>query len=131
VGGATTTGSMMAFHVPELRRITEGPVKSDRSFGNNGAFLLDSCEPGWQLVLIAAQDQGWEHVSVHATTRTGRNRTPTWREMSFIKDLCWDDDDVVVQYHPRKAEYVNLHPHVLHLWRPIDLVMPTPPIEFV
>jgi hypothetical protein len=58
-------------------------------------------------------------------------RTPTWREMSYVKDLCWDGEDVVMQLHPKRSEYVNNHPHVLHLWRPVDAEIPTPPSIFV
>lgn len=58
-------------------------------------------------------------------------RTPTWKEMVYIKDLCWDGEDVVMQLHPRKSEYVNNHPHTLHLWRPIGQEIPTPPSIFV
>jgi len=47
--------------------------------------------------------------------------------MAYVKDLCWDDEDVVMQLHPRKSEYVNNHPHVLHLWRPRHEMIPTPP----
>jgi hypothetical protein len=51
--------------------------------------------------------------------------------MAYVKDLCWDAEDVVMQLHPRKSEYVNNHPHVLHLWRPVDVEIPTPPSIFV
>jgi hypothetical protein len=34
---------------------------------------------------------------------------------------------VVVQYHPAKSEYVNNMPNCLHLWRPVNEAMPTPP----
>ena len=76
--------------------------------------------------------RGWEHVSVHAFRDAAREfnvkmRTPTWREMAYVKDLCWDGEDVVMQLHPRKSEYVNNHPHVLHLWRPTHATIPTPP----
>ncbi|HEX3577551.1 MAG TPA: hypothetical protein VHY33_03220, partial [Thermoanaerobaculia bacterium] len=54
-------------------------------------------------------------------------RTPTWREMVSVKNECWDDEDVVMQLHPKKSEYVNCHPYVLHLWRPRHAVIPTPP----
>jgi len=107
-------------------------VRAHRILGdevNNGAFSLFSCEPGWQLFLIASDGAGWEHVSVHAR-RSGaaaQQRTPTWREMCLVKDACWDDpEDVVVQFHPRRSEYVNQHPHVLHLWRPVSVALPTP-----
>jgi hypothetical protein len=51
--------------------------------------------------------------------------------MCYVKRLCWDAEDVVMQLHPRESEYVNQHPHTLHLWRPIDAVIPEPPSIFV
>lgn len=44
-----------------------------------------------------------------------------------MKDMFWDEDDVVIQFHPRKADYVNNHLNTLHLWRPIWSVLPLPP----
>jgi hypothetical protein len=68
----------------------------------------------------------WEHVSVHVV-EYGKMRTPTWDEMCAVKDIFWDDDEAVVQYHPEKKNYVNVHPHVLHLWKPTAAALPTPP----
>lgn len=64
----------------------------------------------------------WEHVSISTQTRC-----PTWEEMCFVKDLFWDEEDCVVQYHPPKSDYINCHPRCLHLWRPIGLEIPRPP----
>jgi hypothetical protein len=141
------------FHVPELARNTTHPVLGTTAAnGNNGAFDVESPEPGWRLALIAsdgteAPDMAnwqWEHVSVHAyrpgspqpdgftlASRRPAMRTPTWKEMSYVKRLCWDAEDVVMQLHPRESEYVNCHPHVLHLWRPKHQQIPTPPAELV
>ena len=118
----------MAFHVPELARDTSHPVlRSSSADGNNGAFWIESPEPGRRLALICSDGLGWERVSVHACRAEGRQlRTPTWKEMAYVKDLCWDGEDVVMQLHPRKSEYVNQHPHVLHLWRPTHGLIPTP-----
>lgn len=55
---------------------------------------------------------GWDHVSIAYP-----NRCPTWDEMCKVKDLFFDKDETVVQFHPKKGEYVNLHPYCLHLWR--------------
>jgi|SRR4026207_240436 len=135
----------MSFHVPEAARNTTHPqLRSTSADGNNGAFFLESPEPGWRLALICSDStepdgagyDKWEHVSVHAFRDAAREfnvkrRTPTWREMSYVKDLCWDGEDVVMQLHPRKSEYVNNHPNVLHLWRPVDREIPTPPSIFV
>lgn len=71
---------------------------------------------------------GWEHVSVSPYKH---NYTPSWEEMCRIKDMFWHDDEVVVQYHPAKSEYVNNMPNCLHLWRPIGVEMPVPPAIMV
>ena len=123
----------MSFHVPERARNTTHPhLGSTARDGNNGVFEFDSVEPGWRLVLLCSDGLGWEHVSVRAgAVGREKSRTPTWKEMAFVKDLCWDGEDVVMQLHPRKTEYVNNHPHVLHLWRPTDATIPTPPAALV
>jgi|SRR6267142_2303487 len=102
----------------EVGRIRVGEFASDPSWGAYGKFILfGPC--GERLCIVASgadaddpMSEGWEHVSV-STAR----RTPNWREMSFVKDLFWDEDECVVQFHPPKSEYVNLHQNCLHLWR--------------
>ena len=55
------------------------------------------------------------------------NRCPTWEEMCHIKSLWFTDDEIIIQYHPAKSDYVNVHPHCLHLWKPQNETIPTPP----
>jgi hypothetical protein len=131
----------MSFHVPESGRDTTHPMlRTSVLDGNNGVFYLDSPEPGWQLALICSDgseapeidDFQWEHVSVHAYREGGKKqRCPTWKEMCFVKRHCWDEDDIVVQYHPRETDYKNWHPFTLHLWRPKLQPVPTPPLILV
>ena len=128
----------MSFHVPELSRDTEHPqLGSTSADGNNGAFHVESPEPGWKLAIIASDGGGWEHVSVHAYRRMvavsspAQSRTPSWKEMCYVKRLFWDAEDECVQFHPRESEYVNRHPNVLHLWRPIGVEFPRPELEMV
>jgi hypothetical protein len=71
-------------------------------------------------------EYNWEHVSVSIEWRT-----PNWAEMCFVKDLFWDEDECVVQYHPPRSEYVNHHPNCLHLWKPLAATLPTPPSVLV
>lgn len=71
-------------------------------------------------------DGGWEHVSV-----SYKNRVPTWDEMCKVKDMFWKDNECVVQYHPPKSEYVNVHPYCLHLWKKSDGEFERPPINYV
>ena len=126
----------MALHPPEggwrvVNHPTHGSTAAD---GANGAFVVPSCEPGWKLLVIASDGGGWEHVSVHAfrDRRTYvQMRTPSWREMAFVKRACWDPEDRAFQIHPAESEYVNRHQHTLHLWSPVDAAMPLPPREMV
>lgn len=109
----------MTFHVPEKFQVTF--VCAPNGDAHNGYF---SCKLkcGQQVFVIASNGAGWEHVSV-----SRKDRPPTWDEMCQVKALFWDAEDCVVQYHPPKTEYVNNHPHCLHLWSLIDGVMPMPP----
>lgn len=129
----------MSFHVPEKFRILRPHrMGTDASFGNNGCFVIKNEFPksvrrhkgevARELWCIASDGMGWEHVSIHVyIPRLNKSYTPLWDEMCEAKDLFWDAEDVVFQYHPRKSEYVNNHPNVLHLWRPMDIDIPTPP----
>ena len=106
------------FKVPEEYRVEKYSKKED---GNNGLFIVPF--ESYVFQVIASDGEGWEHVSV---THANAFRSPSWKEMCFIKDLFWGEEDTVVQYHPPKSEYVNNHPHVLHLWRPVvgDIISP-------
>lgn len=68
----------------------------------------------------------WEHVSV--STRT---RCLTWEEMCKIKDLFFNEDETVIQIHPAKKNYVNIHEFCLHLWRSKKDSIPLPPAYLV
>lgn len=76
-------------------------------------------------LLVVADDgalTGWEHVSISL-----KHRTPNWGEMCFIKNLFWDETETVIQFHPKKSEYINCHPYVLHLWRKVGRDHELPP----
>ena len=64
-----------------------------------------------KMIIIASNAMGWDHVSV-----SFKDRCPTWNEMCMVKDLFFNDDETVIQYHPMKSEYINNHPYCLHLW---------------
>lgn len=68
----------------------------------------------------------WEHVSVSLPSRC-----PTWEEMCRIKDIFWNDDEPVIQFHPPKSDYKNLHLFCLHLWRRTDQRIELPPTYLV
>lgn len=115
--------------VPNPHRVRTGPYASDSSYGNNGIFIIP-VSGRTTITCIASDGEGWEHVSVRVNSDK-ISRTPTWAEMCRIKDMFWDEEDCVMQLHPPKSDYVNNHPHVLHLWRPIGIEIPRPPKELV
>lgn len=108
------------FKIPEMFRVREGKMASDESFGNNGMFIVP-LKHQQRLLVLATDGAGWEHVSV-----SRRDRCPTWEEMCQVKEMFWDDEDCVIQYHPPKSEWVNNHPRCLHMWRPIGIELPRP-----
>lgn len=113
----------MSFKVPNNFRVRTGAMASSEEDGNNGMFVV-TLRNDQKVKVIASDGLGWEHVSVSRS-----DRTPTWDEMCQIKDLFWDSEDCVVQYHPAKKDYVNVHNHCLHLWRTEGI--PTPPTFMV
>lgn len=66
-----------------------------------------------------------EHVSV--SCRNPR-RLPEWEVMRRLKDMFFEPDEMAVQVHPAKKNYVHgvtrvggrPLENVLHLWRPMD-----------
>ena len=73
-------------------------------------------------------DIGWEHVSLHAYDPFfHKAKTPTWDQMCYAKDLFWDEDEVVMQIHVAKKDWISNHDHVLHLWSPKGEAIPLPP----
>lgn len=78
-----------------------------------------------KLNFIMSWGAGWEHCSVSITDRY--KRTPSWEQMCFIKDSFWNEDECCIEYHPAKKDYVNNHEYCLHIWKPIDQEIPTPP----
>jgi hypothetical protein len=71
------------------------------------------------LVLLGAEcvdGELWAHLSVSAQEP---KRIPTWRELTWCKDYFLGDRKAV-QVLPPRAEYVNIHPHVLNLYAPLE-----------
>lgn len=98
--------------------------------GDNGNGIFKVFVNGKSFYVVASNGGGWEHVSVSPCNRK-RQTCPTWDEMCAIKDMFFEEEETVVQYHPPKSDYVNMHPYCLHLWRPIGREIPRPPSIFV
>ena len=106
----------------EQYRVMTGLFASHPDWGPNGAFMIPFNKITLQV--IASNGGDWEHVSVSPATLA---RTPTWEEMDYIKSLFWDAQEAVMQLHPPRSRWINNHPYVLHLWRPIGIEIPAPP----
>ena len=95
--------------------------------GDQSNGMFDIPLPNGEIAgVIVSDGGGWDHVSVSL-----KGRCPTWKEMCFIKDIFFEKDEVALQYHPAEKDYVNVHVHCLHLWRPQKEYIPCPPVEFV
>ncbi len=79
-----------------------------------------------RLCVVVSWGDGWDHVSVSKP-----KRVPTWDEMCFVKDIFFNPDECVIQYHPPQSAYVNIHPNCLHLWRQQNGSPPLPPSYMV
>lgn len=121
------------YKVPEHFRVQDPrlPFKQNNiNCPDFGWFLLQPKIGKRELFTVASNGMGWEHVSV--SVRQGKKvLTPNWEEMAYVKKIFWGEEDCVIEYHPPKSNYVNNHPNVLHLWRPIGIEIPMPPIECV
>ena len=97
-----------------------------------GAFRMRTSS-GLYMNIIASDGSDevpWEHVSVHVQNGNF-SRLPTWVEMCRVKRLFWDDDETVLQFHPKQEKYVNTHEQVLHLWKMRGVDHKLPPTEAV
>lgn len=109
-----------------LKKINPIRYKSNNSFSTmdddyHGVFFLRNNSHVLKIISSGFQDEEWIHVSVSLPTRC-----PTWNEMCKVRDLFFDKEDVVFQFHPKSSDYVNIHPHCLHLWKPRKFEIQTP-----
>ena len=100
-----------------------------------GAFLIPARQAEGRRLFIVASNaeepttEGWEHVSV--SLPDSPSKCPSWPEMCRVKDLFWDPEQCVVQFHPPQSQYVNNHSGCLHLWHRPSYPFTTPPRQLV
>ena len=111
-------------------RVRSGLLRTTNADGRQGAFAMPNPLASGELLIIASdarepEAEGWEHVSVSTATRC-----PTWAEMCYIKNIWWQPEETVCQFHPPESQYVNNNRYVLHMWKPPYPVL-LPPIATV
>jgi hypothetical protein len=111
-----------------LNYLNEHRVMLGGSMGDEycGAFKFRLKEIGIWFTVIASDGLDWDHVSVSTETRC-----PRWDEMQKIKEMFFEDYEVVMQLHPAKDNYISLHPYTLHMWKPHNIKIPLPPTIMV
>lgn len=127
-------------HLEKFRHTKSGPMATKEG-ERYGAFFIPHGKDGIVVIYDSGEaykdeggvehpGSGWEHLSARVKMNNGE-RVPTWEEMCWLKHLFWEDEEVVVQFHPKKSEYVNNHPFVLHLFKEVGKEFPHPPVELV
>ena len=100
----------------EFNNIKDKDAKLD--FLHNNCYMIGmggsykDQDTGDKLNFMFSYQMGWYHLSVSMP-----DKDPSWVQMCKMKDIFFDDEEECVEYHPKKSEYINVHPHCLHIWR--------------
>lgn len=82
---------------------------------NRSNFLFEMEGKGLgNVTALNFEDEEWEHVLLEPLTE---DRCPTWTEMVRLKEYFWESDDVIIQVHPARKNYINIQPYTLHQWK--------------
>lgn len=110
----------------EKFRVVNGPMASTPEAGNNGMFLIPHQKYAKDRFQVTCSDgMGWEVVSF---TYYKKNKTPTWDDSCYIKDLFWEEEEAVMQLHRPASLRVSERKFVIALMRPIEVEIPQPPV---
>lgn len=121
---------MKDLHTLDKYRLPKKELEIYGVNGDRGNGIFKVFVGGRSFLCIASDGGGWEHVSVSPGNHK-RKACPTWGEMCAIKDMFFEPEETVVQYHPPKSEYVDNHLYCLRLWRPTSCEIQRPPVIFV
>jgi len=97
--------------VVEKARRARPPWPMTKKGDKEGYFQIRHNGNIFHVLLSDGMD--WDHASISLD----KNRTLTWEEMCYVKDLFFKEDEAVIQIHPKKEDYVNFAKTTLHLWR--------------
>lgn len=107
-----------------IRRTAIDPIKPIDGFYTFNHYRIAD----YFINCMVSTGGGWDHVSVTISARFRKvERCPTWEEMCFVKDQFFAKDECCIQFHPKESDYVSNHEFCLHIWKPQDIEIPTPP----
>lgn len=87
-------------------------VVDDYMNAKRGSVRLDGQQLTFILEVECIDGELWAHLSV---SNVQKKRVPHWDELRWCKEYFLGDRKAV-QVLPPRAEYVNINPHVLHLY---------------
>lgn len=120
------------FRVPEHFRVKEGKLASTKENGNNGLFKIHLPTKNCNAFCLVSDNGGWEQVSVRVEDLNkqlkggSRIRIPNSEELKFLKNVFWDRDETVIQYHFADSKETGSE-YALHLFRHKTRCFPEPP----
>lgn len=79
--------------------------------GTRFYFPLENAVDAW---CIGMKQNDWEHVALDLEAN---KRCPTYQEMCRLKEYFFSENEIALQIHPRRDDYVNECYYRLHLWR--------------
>lgn len=100
-------------------RTLQANVRLIDDFTNAGRYgvRLDGAMLSAILEVECVDDKLWLHLSICGQKPA---RVPDWTELRWCKDYFLGVDRKAVQILPARAEYINQHPNVLHLYSPLE-----------
>lgn len=103
-----------------LRRIIGYDLSKIKTNALTQNCFLESA--GWRhvptglIVSAGIEDTGRWGPLLH-TSMSYPDHDPAWNEIKMVREIFFPGDMDVSMILPRKADYVNVHPHCFHLWQ--------------
>lgn len=85
---------------------------------HSGSFLYPMENDKNAFIISTKDRRGWNHVSIHLQNDLGEciTKVPSHEDMQVIRNLFFNSEDLVQEFHPEKKDYINNHSYTLHLW---------------
>lgn len=104
----------------QLRRIIGYDLSKVKTNATTQNGFLESAAwrhlPSGFIVSAGVEDTGRWGPLLH-TSMSYADHDPAWEEIKMVRDVFFPGDVDVQMVLPRKADYVNVHPHCFHLWQ--------------
>lgn len=117
-------------HLEEFR-CKDYSIWSSEKGDTFGVFIIRI--GSYALLCIVGDGHFWDHVSVTVRDKKGRQikRLPNYNELCKVKNLFFEDDEIVVHYFVPATDHVNINDWCLHLWKHQQKPFPRPPMYMV